>query len=166
MLRQIQINDSQSVTVNTNTGWLYVYKSAFGHDILPDLLPALQGIGQAIAVVYDDDEKALSLGRLLEAVNDGELFGAMLPFNGLEITTILNILWSCARYADRTIPPVEEWLEDKDIKLDIVVPQLFEAIPDSMVSSKNLKWLKGQMKRRAESLSPSTPSQSEQQPED
>lgn len=166
MIKQIKINDSQSVTVNTNAGWFYVYKSAFGHDILPDLLPALQGISQAVAVIYDEGEKTLTFGRLLEAIGNGDLFGALLPLSGLEITTILNVLWSCAYNADKTIPPVEEWIEDKDIKFDLVVPELFDAIPDALISSKNLKWLKGQMKKRTESLSHSTSSRSEQQPAD
>ena len=75
-------------------------------------------------------------------------------------------LWAVVHNADKTIPPVEDWLEDKEIDFDLVVPELFEAIPDSVVSSKNVKWLKDLMKKKTESLSPSTQSQSEQQPED
>ena len=166
MIKKIKISESQSVTINTNTGWLYVYKSAFGHDILPDLLPALQGAGQTIAVLYDDESKNLTLGRMMDAIRDGEMLDALGPFYGLELTTVINVLWAVVHNADKTTPPVEDWLEDKEIDFDLVVPELFEAIPDSMVSSKNVKWLKDLMKRKTENLSPSTQSQSEQQPED
>lgn len=166
MIKKIKINESQSVTINTNTGWLFVYKSAFGHDILPDLFPVLHGVGQAIAVMYDEDAKSLTLDKVMEAIRDGEMLGALSPFYQFELTNVISILWALAYNADKTIPPVEDWLEDKEIDFDLVVPELFEAIPDSMVSSKNVKWLKDLMKRKTESLSPSTQSQSEQQPED
>lgn len=166
MIKKIKISESQSVTINTNTGWLFVYKSAFGHDILPDLFPVLHGVGQAIAVIYDEDAKSLTLDKVMDAIRYGDMQGALSPFYQFELTNVISILWALAYNADKTIPPVEDWVEDKEIDLDLILPELFEAIPGSMVSSKNLKWLKDLMKKRTENLSLSTQSQSEQHPED
>ena len=164
MIKKIYINESQTVDINTSAAWLYTYKSAFGHDILPELLPALQGIGQTIAVLYDEETGTIPFSKAAEAIGSGELLDAMSPFYGLEFTTIINILWACVKSADIQTPPVEDWVQDKDINLDMVVPELLDAIPETFVSSKNLEWLKGALKKTT-NLSRSTSSQSEQSQE-
>lgn len=164
MIKKININESQSVTINTGNGWLYDYKSAFGHDILPDLLPALQGIGQAVAIIGEeaDESGTLSLKSLAAAVRDGAMIDALGPLYGLELTTVTNILWALVHNADKTTPPVEDWINDIDISFDIVIPEILEALPAAMVTSKNLTWLKDMMKTKTRDLSISTSSPSEQ----
>lgn len=137
MIRTIQIDDQQ-VEINTSAGWLYAYRNRFGHDILPDIMPIIESILQAIASVLEESEGELNEKNLAAAMNNDALIDAFIKMAGMEIVTVYNILWAMIYNKDRTIPGPEDYFNRFDrIPMDEVVLELFEAIVDSSVSSKN-----------------------------
>ena len=58
MIKEIKINDNQTININTNIGWLFKYRSQFGHDILSDLLPIAESVMDMINI--DDDNNVVA----------------------------------------------------------------------------------------------------------
>lgn len=150
MIKTIEINEEQKFDVNSAAGWLFIYRSQFGHDILPDLLPMLEGItSAAINVVPQIDTKDgnVDLNTVLSKVDMSDVSELIYSFAGLESVTIINILWSMAKNADRSIETPETWINQFEVfPLDVIIPELFELVVKSCISSKNAKSLQNLFK--------------------
>lgn len=134
MKKTIKIAD-QSVELNSSAGWFYDYREQFGHDIMPDLLPILEGLLGTLAELQEGESDELILtdeivGKIIDALATAE------------ITTIFNITWAMAHNADDKIKQPREWMNDfETFPVDEVVPELIRMVLESSVSSKNAKSL-------------------------
>jgi hypothetical protein len=137
MIRTINIED-QKTDINSSAGWLYVYRNQFGHDILPDLMPVIESVIGAIASVLEESGGVFNEKTLAQAMNNDALVDAFIKMAGMQVLTIFNIFWAMAKNADKTIPGPEDYFNTFErFPVDVVVPELFYAIVDSSVSSKN-----------------------------
>ena len=137
MRKTIKLEDKKEIKINTSWNWAYIYQEYFGHDIIPDLVPAIDAF----------------LKMFTEIMNGSEVDEEGVDLYGLEVTTMTNIIWALAKNADDDIPDVREWLDSYDkFPLDIIVPQVVEALADSMISTKKAELLRGQATEAASRL--------------
>ena len=135
MRKTIKLENKKSIKINTSWNWAYIYQEYFGHDIIPDLVPAIDAFLKTFTQIVNGEE-----------ADDLDIYG-------LEITTMTNIVWALAKNADENIPDVNEWLDEYDkFPLDIIVPEVVEALADSMISSKKAELLRGQAAAAASRL--------------
>lgn len=150
MIKTIEINEEQKFDVNSAAGWLFIYRSQFGHDILPDLLPMIEGIASAAINVVpqiDTKGKEVDVNTVLSHLDMADVSELIYSFAGLESVTIIDILWAMAKNADKSIETPETWINQFEVfPLDTIIPELFELIIKSSVSSKNAKSLQNLFK--------------------
>lgn len=164
MIKTIRINE-QPVEINTSAGWTFVYRETFGRDILGELMPILEAIVVAIPQMaeVDGEDVDISTATLVRGLQDGTLLDSIAVLSTLEFTTVLQIFWALAKNADKSIPNVDEWVNQFEIlPLDEVLPELLLAIAGGLTSSKNLERLTALMTKTTKEESPSTESSSEQ----
>lgn len=156
MRRTLNI-EQHPIELDSSIGWLFVYRSTFGHDILPDLMPvveaALAGLSEVFeaGVMQKDDLKAEAA---LELMNADAFVDMFVKLAGMELTTVLNIFWAMARNADPTLPRPEVYFNGFDrFPMDEIVPALFYMIVDSSVSSKNAESLLAKLRDLIPSIS-------------
>lgn len=140
MIKTININGSQSIEVNSSNGWLLIYKQTFGHDILPDLMPMLEAVFSGLAEIMESTEEDFSTRGIIKALNDGALSSALFSLSGMELVTLLQIVWALNKNADNTVTNnVIEWANGfETFEWDAIVPQVVQLIADSSATSKNL----------------------------
>ena len=137
MRKTIKLEDKKEIKINTSWNWAYIYQEYFGHDIIPDLIPAIDAF----------------IKMFTEMVNGEEVDDEGVDLYGLEITTMTNLIWALAKNADDDIPEVREWLDTFDeFPLDIIVPEVIEALTGSMISRKKAELLRGQATAAASRL--------------
>ena len=150
MIKTIEINEEQKFDVNSAAGWLFIYRSQFGHDILPDLLPLMEGIASAaISVIpqIDTTQEEVDVNAVLSHLDMADVSDLIYSFAGLEAVTVINILWSMAKNADKSIETPETWINQFEVfPIDVIVPELFELVLKSCMSSKNAKSLQNLFK--------------------
>ena len=165
MIKTIQIDD-RSVEINTSAGWLYDYRENFGHDILPDIMPVLESVLNATASILNESGGEFSQKDILNAMNNDFLVDAFVKMAGMEIITMYNIFWAMAKNANRKIERPRDYFNDFDVfPMDEVLPQMFEGIVESSISSKNAKSLLEKIRKlrgEREKASLSTQSQSQE----
>lgn len=138
MKKAIMIGD-QSVELNSSAGWFYDYREQFGHDILPDLLPILDGLLGSLAELGGDVEELVLTEEVLTDEIVDKIIDALAT---AEVTTIFNITWAMAHNADDKIASPKEWVNSFDnFPVDEIVPQIIRMTLESSVSSKNVKSL-------------------------
>lgn len=143
MIKTININGSQSIEVNSSNGWLLIYKQTFGHDILPDLMPMLEAVFSGLAEIMESTEEDFSTRGIIKALNDGALNSALFSLSGMELVTLLQIVWALNKNADNTVTNnVIEWANGFDtFEWDAIIPQVVQLIANSSATSKNLRRL-------------------------
>lgn len=139
MIKKITINDSQAIELSGSVGWLMIYKERFGHDILPDILPLIEsGLTTAIKVMQNGGDG----DDMLEHIDDEILTDAFINLSGLELTTVLQIVWAMAKKCDKSIGSPDEFFDQFDtFPFDLVLPEVVSLIIESTISSKNVKSL-------------------------
>lgn len=165
--KQITINENCKINMDSSIGWLLIYRENFGRDILPDILPMISAAVDLIAGGIDEKGE-VTIASLVENMDSDTVANAMIQLSGLEITTVINVVWALAKnYAKKngeTLEPVEIWVDKFDeFPLDVIVPAAAKLIITSSVSSKNLRSL--QMKAKVLEKSPQMKSSSEESPE-
>ncbi|MBR3171298.1 MAG: hypothetical protein IKF22_08640 [Lachnospiraceae bacterium] len=159
MIREVTIED-KTVEINSSAGWLYKYRSRFGHDILPDLMPILESVLAAGASVLQESGGEINEQTIMAALDNDALVDAFIKVSGMETLTVLNIFWAMAANADKSIASPEEYFNQFDVfPMDVIVPALFTAVVESSVSSKNAERLLTKIRE----LSPSDWTQSRSQ---
>lgn len=151
MIKNINLDSKHSVEVNSSAGWLLIYRSQFGHDILPDLMPALEAVlglaSSFLSEIGEINEKSISVGDMVKSLDKELLSDITFNLSTLEIVTIINVFWAMAKNADRDIPEPEVWVNQFDnFPFDVIAPAILDIVIKSCVSSKNLKRLKEMMK--------------------
>ena len=143
-IKEIMLNKNKAITVDSSAGWLLIYREQFGRDITPDLLPLLQsGMEIAFGFLEDLGEK-LTKESVLKAFNQDRVDSVIMNLSGVESVTILQVLWALtACHAERSgkdVIPYRKWImEQGDIPLDIVIPEIVKLVAKSCISLKNLK---------------------------
>ena len=165
--KQITINENCKINMDSSIGWLLIYRENFGRDILPDILPMISAAIDLIAGGIDERGE-VTIASLVENMDSDTVANAMIQLSGLEITTVINVVWALAKnYAKKngeTLEPVDIWADQFDeFPLDVIVPAAVKLIVTSSVSSKNLRSL--QMKTKTLEKSPRMKSSSEESPE-
>ena len=144
MIKEINISENEKIKLNASLGWVLRYRAQFGHDILPDLLPMLES-GLVLVGGAMDESGELEWRKLLDF---DTVSSAMISFAGAEFTTALNIIWSMAKNADDSIPAPFEWANQfENFPLDQIVPEVIDAVINTVVSEKNRKRL-GALKKK------------------
>lgn len=137
MIKTIEF-EGQKVELNTSAGWLFVYRNRFGHDIFPDLMPIIESIVSAIATMLESGKAEITPDNMKDLMNDDTITDAFIKLAGMEITTVYQVLWAMAYNADKGIGGPEDFFNSfEKFPLDVVIPELFTAIVESSVSSKN-----------------------------
>ena len=137
MIKTIEF-EGQKVDLNTSAGWLFVYRNRFGHDIFPDLMPIIESIVGAIATMLENGDAEVTPDGIKNLMNDDTITDAFIKLAGMEITTVYQVLWAMAYNADKSIGGPEDFFNGfEKFPLDVVIPELFTAIVESSVSSKN-----------------------------
>ena len=147
MIKTIEF-EGQKVDLNTSAGWLFVYRNRFGHDIFPDLMPIIESIVSAIATMLENGGAEVTPDGIKNLMNDDTITDAFIKLAGMEITTVYQVLWAMAYNADKTIGGPEDFFNGfEKFPLDVVIPELFAAIVESSVSSKNVERLLNGLKK-------------------
>ena len=121
MLKTLQFGD-KDVTFSTSFAWTLIYKSQFGRDALPILIPIIR---EANSAKKKADETELAM-----------TFLEKLGFSG-----VVEIAWSSARLVDPSIPDPLTWVAsfgDNFEPLD-VISDLFPDLILSCFASKKSK---------------------------
>ena len=148
MIKTIRIDDSQSFDINSSNGWLYIYQEQFGHDVLPVLLPAVEAITQALTdLMKGTDGKTDDIAEVLKAADSDTLSDMFITLSGMQLTTVLNIVWSMAKNAKYDIASPQEWVNSFDVlPWDIVVPQALSAALEACISKKKFEKIQETLK--------------------
>lgn len=144
MQKTIKLDSKHSIRLSNNVGWMMEYRDQMGHDIVPDLIPLLNGaIDIAVEVSKASKTAGTSAMEILAAIGTDKLQDALLDLSGLEAVDLINITWAMAKAADEDLPEPREWVREfETFPLDIIVPAVVELLFSCMVSSKNLKRLR------------------------
>lgn len=135
MRKTIKIDKNNKFEINTSWNWAYIYQEYFGHDIIPDLVPIIDTVLDMVTGLLNGSE-------VDESDFDDKLYG-------FEVTTITNVIWALAKNADDDIPDVKEWLDEHDLPLMDVVPEIMDVLTKSMVSTKKAKLLQDRLQEMA-----------------
>lgn len=147
MIKTIEF-EGQKVELNTSAGWLFAYKNRFGHDIFPDLMPIIESVVGAIATMLENGEAEVTPDSMKKLMNDDTITDAFIKLAGMEITTVYQVLWAMAYNADKSIGGPEDFFNSfEKFPIDVIIPELFTAIVESSVSSKNLERLLNGLKK-------------------
>lgn len=164
MIKTLTINENQTVALNSNNGWFYVYQEQFGHDVLVDILPAIEaGMDAAMKLVTTSDAEKMQsrkVADVLAALDEGAVAESFITLSSMELTTLFNVAWAMAKNADPSIEDPRGWLNSFDnFPLDEVAPELLKMIVESCVSKKNKLKLKATLETFKKSPSESSKSQ-------
>lgn len=156
MIKKVAISKGQSIELSSSLGWLITYKEQFGHDILPDIMPLIEsGLTASIKILQSG-----SGGDLISSIDDEILTDAFINLSGLELTTILQIVWAMAKKANPEIDSPEDYFDQFErFPVDLIIPVVVKMIVNSMVSSKNAKRLLMMVETQRQSLSMNSSSQ-------
>lgn len=149
MEKTIKIGN-KSVRLDNNIGWAIAYRDQFGHDIIPSLMPMIAGAIDIFSGLLNETGKTdgITLSDIAKIADGDTFLNAAIHMGALEFVDFINITWALAKTADENIPEPKEWVKQFDtFSLDIVGPAVFSLIIKGVVSSKNLKRAKDQLKK-------------------
>lgn len=164
MEKIINIGD-RAVKLSNNVSWAMHYRSQFGKDIVPALLPLVGTLMETASTMIQEADN--SLEGIAEAI-EGRAMDILLPLYQAEfVDTLVNVMWAMAKAADENIDPPLQWAQKLDsFPIDIIAPEVYGLAFKGFVSSKNLIRLKamvGNVKVMIANLQPSTSTTSSSQ---
>lgn len=132
MIKTIKIDEEHELTLSNNIGWAFEYREQFGHDIIPDLLPALSAV---ISLLGEIDKNGFDIKK----VDKDILQDALINLAGIQFVDFINLLWAMAKTADDSIKEPKKWVKEFDtFPLDVIAPQAFTLLVEGLISTKNL----------------------------
>lgn len=162
MVKKIKLDSKHSVELSGSAGWFLVYRANFGQDILPDLLPMINAVSGFLVNALQGAE-SMEVTDIIANIDTDALSETFIALAGLEIMTLFKITWAMAKNANDDVDPFEEWMSKLEkFPIDTVVPELFNIILETSVSTKNSRRLRSLLKKK----SGSRPSSQEQSKED
>lgn len=145
MVKTIKIDKDTNLTLSNNAGWTMEYRSQFGHDIVPDILPVLSAVLQLFSGV----ENVADVKNALKLLKGGTLTDSLIELTSAQFTDFINVVWAMAKCADDTIDEPRVWIRQfETFPLDVIAPEVVTLILKGFTSSKNFKSL--QMAVKAE----------------
>lgn len=158
--------DGTPVELNSSMGWILIYKEQFGHDILPDLMPAIDAVfGLSLDLIGDLNLDEIGLDEILRKLDKDMVSEALATASGLGATTMVQIIWSLAKNANPDIPGPLKWINSfETIPFDEVFMPVINLIFDSCVSKKKARSLLMALKKK-KAKSQQTSSSSEESTE-
>ena len=148
----------QEFRLNNNFGWAMTYRDQFGHDIIPTLTPMLAAaLDVASGIIREASDNGIikSPADVLKVLDGDTLLEAVFHLGSFELVEIANITWAMAKECDNDIPDPKTWVAQYDpFPIDVLAPEVFSLALNGMVSSKNLKRLKGQLKEIKKTVQP------------
>lgn len=164
MIKTIKVGN-KTVTLNNNIVWALEYRDQFNKDIIPTLMPAIAAVFDLISGLLNSGEDingSIDLNKVLKDVDGDYLTEAVIHMGGLEFADLIEITWALAKAADDDIEDPKTWARELgDFPVDVIAPTVFELIMEGVISSKNVKRLKVQLKK----LQPSNLTTSSSQPQ-
>lgn len=149
MIKTVQF-EGHSLEINTSGGWFFVYKDYFGHDIMPDIMPALETMLQmAVSIAGKVDPGERDAHQILAALDEDVLEEIFAKMAGAQLTTVMQIVWAMARNADESVPGPREFFNKYDtFPWDTAGLEVFKALLESNISTKNVKSLLASLKKQ------------------
>lgn len=165
MEKKIKIDSKNSLKLNNNVGWLFIYKDQFGRDIVPTLVPVLNAGIDLVFGIYKETGGKFTKDSIMQIDTDA-LTDALIQATAIEATDLINITWALAKNADEDIPEPREWVRQFDtFPVDVIAPEVFKMLFKGMVSTKNSRRLQNLFENLQPSLT-STNSSSQEAVED
>lgn len=165
MEKKVKIDSKNSLKLNNNVGWLFIYKDQFGRDIVPTLVPVLNAGIDLVFGIYKETGGKFTKDSIMQIDTDA-LTDALIQATAIEATDLINITWALAKNADEDIPEPREWVRQFDtFPVDVIAPEVFKMLFKGMVSTKNSRRLQNLFENLQPSLT-STSSSSQEAVED
>lgn len=147
MEKTIRIDKDHEITVNNNLSWMMIYKSQFGHDIVPEVMPLIGAISEMVSGLAAGGMEIKSAEDFVSRLDKEILTNMLVELTGLEFVSFINVCWALAKSADPDIDEPTVWIRQFDsFPVDILAPEIFELIVKGVVSEKNWKRLQSQIK--------------------
>ena len=147
MEKTITIDEKTSFKADNSLAWMMIYKSQFGHDIIPEMMPFLGALSELVSGLAAEGLEIKDTQDLMQRLDKETLTNMLIELAGVEFVSFLNICWAMAKCADPEIEEPIRWLKQfETFPLDIVAPEIFGLAVQGVVSEKNLKRLQGQIK--------------------
>ena len=142
MIKTIKISKEKELTLSNSLAWAMIYKDQFGHDIVPDIMPIVSAIAKLFGELQKNSGRDMT--DLLKNLDGDILQSAMIELCAVQFTDFINLVWAMAKANDDDIETPEKWARQFDtFPLDIIAPAVFELVTKGLISSKNLKSLRG-----------------------
>lgn len=147
MIKTIKLSKDKELTLSNNLAWAMIYKAQFGHDIVPDIMP----IVSAVTKLFGELSKhtGQDVATILKSIDGDTIQDALIELCAIQFTDFISLVWAFAKANDNDIVAPEEWVSQFDeFPLDIIAPAVFELLTKGLISSKNLKSLRGTPKAK------------------
>lgn len=141
MIKKIKISKDKELTISNNLAWAMIYKSQFGHDIVPDIMPIVSAVTKLLGELGKMAGK--DMAEVLKDLDGDTIQSALIELCALQFTDFINLTWAMAKANDDDIETPEKWVREFDqFPVDIIAPAVFDLLLKGLVSSKNLKSLR------------------------
>lgn len=141
MIKTIKISKDKDLTISNNLAWAMIYKSQFGHDIVPDIMPIVSAVTKLLGELGKMVGKDMT--EVLKDLDGDTIQSALIELCALQFTDFINLTWAMAKANDDDIETPEKWVREFDqFPVDIIAPAVFDLLLKGLVSSKNLKSLR------------------------
>ena len=145
MIKTIKLGKDKELTLSNNLAWAMIYKSQFGHDIVPDIMPIVSALAKLFGELsrYNGQD----IGEIIKKIDGDVLEQALIELCAVQFTDFVNLVWAFAKANNDDIETPAEWVKQFDeFPLDIIAPAVLELLTKGLISSKNLKSLRGTTK--------------------
>lgn len=141
MNKTIKISKDKELVISNNLAWAMIYKSQFGHDIVPDIMPIVSAITKLLGEL--SKANGTDVASVLKSLDGDTLQDALIELCALQFTDFINLTWAMAKANDDDIETPEKWVRQFDhFPIDVIIPAVFDLLLKGLVSSKNLKSLR------------------------
>ena len=145
MIKTVKLGKDKELILSNNLAWAMIYKSQFGHDIVPDIMPIISALAKLFGELsrYSGQE----VSELIKNIDGDVLEQALIELCAVQFTDFINLVWAFSKANNDEIETPEKWVRQFDeFPLDIIAPAVFELLTKGLISSKNLKSLRGTTK--------------------
>lgn len=145
MIKTIKLGKDKELTLSNNLAWAMIYKAQFGHDIVPDIMPIISALAKLMGELSRYNGQDVS--DLIKNIDGDVLEQALIELCAVQFTDFVNLVWAFAKANNDDIETPDQWVRQFDeFPLDIIAPAVFELLTKGLISSKNLKSLRGTTK--------------------
>ena len=119
MIKTIKISKDKDLTISNNLAWAMIYKSQFGHDIVPDIMPIVSAVTKLLGELGKMAGK--DMAEVLKDLDGDTIQSALIELCALQFTDFINLTWAMAKANDDDIETPEKWVREFDqFPVDII----------------------------------------------